>query len=139
MWQMANVREKAVEEILQLQDRITTDDQVHLLRLSTKQEITEIRNKSIQRLSGTFRKVELLQLGIELHVESLLRLGFKQLVESGISNEDAELLGRETTSKLLRIRDQYLQWGYCGNDAIIKNGIQDMFVKELRDSGWDGK
>jgi hypothetical protein len=134
MWQMVDVRQKVVKEILQLQDRITTDDQVHLLKLSTKLEITEIRDRSIQELSWVFCEVKLVQLGMELQAESLVRSGFKQLVEgpANISMEHAELLGRETTSKLLRIRDEYLR-PTRRHHFDVTNEIQLVFAEELQD------
>jgi len=82
-------------------------------------------------------------------VDSWLLQGYKQLVEasSGISVETEEQLGWTRTSKLFRIRDEYLQGRYPYNktlagqrwnrDSNLTNRlIKDVFAEELKDAGW---
>jgi hypothetical protein len=147
MWQMDKVREMSVKEISQLQDRLNTKDQTDLLRLSTKLGVTEIRAGSIQLLSDTLQPVEQIQLGIELQVHSWLLEGCAQLVRArgGISLEHEKVLGRKTTSKLFRIRDEYLRKirdrrkSKSMASAFARSSIKEVFAEELKDAGWDGK
>jgi hypothetical protein len=147
MWQMDKVRDMSVKEILQLQDRLNTKDQTDLLRLSTKLGVTDIRAGSIQLLSDTLQPVEQVQLGIELQVYSWLVEGCTQLVraQGGISLEHEKLLGRKTTSKLFRIRDEYLQKirdrrkSKSMAGAFARSNVKEVFAGELKDAGWDGK
>jgi hypothetical protein len=147
MWQMAKVREIAIKEILQLQNRhgaASADDQKGLLRLSTKLGIREIRDAAIGAISSSLRPVEQIQLGIELQVDSWLLEGYTQLVQArgGISVEHEELLGQKTIAKLFRIRDEYLQnlqeyGGIAQTYAVDK--IRQVFAEELRDAVWGGE
>jgi len=138
MWQMAKVQEMAVKKILEY--RVSTDNQRVLLRLSTKLGITEIRNRAIRTLSGTLLPVEQVEFGIECQVDSWLLKGYKQLVEQvgGISVEDERRLGWKRTSKLLRIRDQYLQTNSnpFGGHYNSTNLIMEAFAEELKDAVW---
>jgi len=141
MWHMAKVRERAVKEILRLQDGIPTDDQMSLLRLSTKLGIREIRDATIQALSGALQPVERIHLGIESQVDSWLIEGYRQLVQAqgGISVEHEERLGWKTTSKLFRIRDEYLhmlQDRYSNNSGFVTDKIKELFAEELQDAVW---
>ena len=149
MWQMAKVREKAVQEILQLQEHAGTECQKVLLKLSTKLGIREIRNAVIQALSSTLGSVQLIQFSTEFQVDSWALEGYMQLVlaKDGISVEDEERLGWKTTSKLFRIRDAYLLQTLCVRglynntrafDDIVTPLIRETFAKELEAAGWDG-
>jgi hypothetical protein len=146
MWQMARVRDLAVKKILQLQCRVNTDDQVYLLRLSTKLGITKIRDGSIQYLSNTLQPVKQIQLGIELQVHSWVLAGYTQLVQArgGLSMEHVEQLGRKTTLKLPRIRDEYL-WKTKHNHKknvyhsdCVTDKIKEVFAEELKEAVWAG-
>jgi len=149
MWQMAKVRETAVKKILEF--RVGRDDQTNLLRLSTKLRIKEIRDAAIQALSGVLQPIELVQLGTEFQVESWLLQGYQQLVEApdGISVGDEKRLGWNTTSKLFRIRDEYLQM-LCSNSGLsrrsianpgrtIPNKIKEVFAEGLKEAVWVGE
>jgi len=147
MWQMAKIREIAIKEILQLQNRhgaASADDQKGLLRLSTKLGIREIRDAAIGAISSSLRPVEQIQLGIELQVDSWLLEGYTQLVQArgGISVEHEELLGQKTIAKLFRIRDEYLQnlqeYGDIAQTYAVDK-IRQVFAEELRDAVWGGE
>jgi len=148
MWQMAKVRETAVQEILRLQNcqqPVSADDKKSLLRLSTKLGIREIRDKAIAAISSSLQPVEQIQLGIELQVDSWLLEGYSHLVQArgGITVEHEELLGRKKTAKLFRIRDGYLQKVQgrpYGNvvRAFAVEKIREAFGEELRDAVWGG-
>jgi len=144
MWQMAGVREMAVKEILQRQGWVSADGQKDLLRLSTKLGIREIRDAAITVLSGSLRPVEQIQLGIELQVDYWLLEGYTQMVQArgGISAEHEKLLGRKTTGKLFRIRDEYLRrvhvrFGSTARASAVDK-IRQVFSEELRDAVWGG-
>jgi hypothetical protein len=146
MWQMAKVRNLAIKAILE--HRGSADDQKALLRLSTKLGITEIRDSAIQALSGALQPIERVQFGIECQVKEWLFEGYKQLVEGGISIDQEGRLGWKTTSKLFRIREQYLQamksYSYNANgimraSSIAVHQIQQVFAEELKDAVWVGK
>jgi hypothetical protein len=144
MWQMAKVQEMAVKRIIKFQ--LSSDGQMDLLRLSTKLEIKEIRNAVVQTLSSALQPSELVQRGIEWRVRSWLLQGYKQLVEApvGILAEDEKRLGWQTTSKLFRIRDEYLQklhYDHRGPapSEFSRRKIKEVFAAELNDAVWDGK
>jgi hypothetical protein len=115
------------------------------LRLANKLGIVEIRNTAIQSLSGALRPVESIQLGNELQADSLVLYGYQRLIqmEGGISEEHEERLGRETTSKLFRIRDAYLQGLEDGGYSFIlinlaMDKIKEEFAEELEAAVWIG-
>jgi hypothetical protein len=151
MWQMITVREMAVKKILGY--RVGADCQLDLLKLSSRLGITEIRDAAIRALSGTLRPIEMVELGADWQVDSWLLQGYKQLVEApgGISEEDEHRLKWEKTSKLLRIRDEYLQtlheysYGHSASlqssiaNNIVLSQIKTMFGKELEDAVWEGR
>jgi hypothetical protein len=151
MWQMTEVREKAVQEILQLHKQAGTECQKVMLKLSNKLRIREIRDAVIQALSGALGPVERIQLGTEFRVDSWLLEGYKQLVvmKDGISAEVEEGLGWKTTSKLFRMRDVYLlqtqHWrGYYSYpqvgmlDYIVMPLVRETFAEELEAAEWSG-
>lgn len=155
MWQMAKVRNLAIKTILGHGG--SADDQKALLRLSTKLGITEIRDSAIQTLFGALQPIERVQFGIECQIYAWLFEGYKQLVEGGISTDQEERLGWKTTSKLFRIREQYLQrmkldqemqrlYSYRTNISTSQNAsdiaaslIRQVFAEELKDAVWDGR
>jgi len=159
MWQMAKVRNLAIKTILGHGG--SADDQKALLRLSTKLGITEIRDSAIQTLFGALQPIELVQFGIECQIYAWLFEGYKELVEGGISTDQEERLGWKTTSKLFRIREQYLQMmkldqemqrysyrtnAYHNSIATSQNAsdiatslIRQVFAEELKDAVWDGR
>jgi hypothetical protein len=141
MWQMAKVRQWAVKEILKLRYQVGQKDLIYLLTLSDKLGISGIRNKFIRRLSEDLEPVELIQLGIELPVYSLLLSGYAGLVMQlgGISTEHEELLGTQTMSKLFRIRDKYLQdqrRGLSRNKRSMMSEVKQLFAEELKETIW---
>lgn len=147
MWQMDKVQEMAVQRIIKFQDSSeSSDGQMELLRLSTKLGIKEIRDAVVQTLSGALQPAELVRRGIEWRVDSWLLQGYKQLVEApaGILAEDEKRLGWKTTSKLFRIRDEYLhqlQYAYVGTTPrdFVMWKIREVFAEELKDAAWDDK
>ena len=150
MWEMAKVRETAVQEILLLHEQAGIECQKVLLKLSNKLGISEIRNAVVQALSGALGSVDRIQLGTEFQVDRWLLEGYKQLVlaKEGISAEDEERLGWKTTSKLFRLRDAYLlqtqyMRGYStyfqAFDYIVTPLILEAFAEELESAaGWGG-
>jgi hypothetical protein len=148
MWQMATVRKTAAQKILEFLVTIGADDQLELLRLSTRLGIAEIRDAAIQALFGVLQPIELVQLGNELQVDLWLLQGYQQLVEApeGISVEDEKRLGWKTTSKLFRIRDEYLQTLYkkprrfnsTTARNIVPSKIKAVFAEELEEAVWVG-
>jgi hypothetical protein len=142
MWQMATVRETAAKKIVEFMVMISADDQLELLRLSTRLGVADIREAAIKALFGVLQPVELVQLGTELQVESWLLQGYQRLVEApeGISVEDEKRLGWKTTSKLFRIRDEYLQTPYQSSWSYNKvpSKIQEVFAEELKEAAWVG-
>ena len=142
MWQMANVRQRAVEEILKLLYQVGRKDWIYLLTLSNKLGISKIRNRFIQCLSENLKPVEKIQLGIELRVYSLLHTGYVALVvrTAGISTEDEELLGKKATSKLFRLRDKYLKRRapFDPDNRGLKQGVmsevKELFTEELKET-----
>jgi hypothetical protein len=143
MWQMSKIQEIAVQRIIKFQ--LGSDGQMELLRLSTKLGIKEIRDSVVQTLSGVLQPAELVQRGIEWRVDSWLLQGYIQLVEAatGISAEDEKRLGWQTTSKLFRIRDEYLQkqraYASTSPSDFAMRKIKEVFAEELKDAVWDGK
>jgi hypothetical protein len=138
MWQMAKVRETVVvEKILPLLCRVSSKDLISLLTLSDKLGILEIRNQLVEFLSTHLPSVKLVEIGVELPVYSLLIKGYAQLVTQGISMETQELLGRKTTSKLFRMRDQYLrcQWNVHTIPDIYRF-VTAQLTEELKDAIW---
>ena len=147
MWQMAKVREIAVKKILDTP--ALAHEQLFLLELSTKLEIMAIRDKAIQVLSGTLRPVKRIQLGVQFKVDSWLLDGCIELVQApgGISVEDENILGWEMTSKLFRIREEYLkmriQPSYSRHSpnpcTFVTDKIIEVFAEELRDAVWSAR
>jgi hypothetical protein len=142
MWQIAKVRGMAIQKILEFP--VGANGQLDLLRLSTRLGVTEIRDAAIQALSvqGILKPIEMIHLGTELQVHSWLLQGYKDLVEAQgeISVEDEMRLGWETTSKLFRIRDEYLQKRPRARaNKIVTTRIKEVFGKSLEEAGWDGK
>jgi hypothetical protein len=139
MWQMPKIQEMAVQNILGHTGDVA--DWKFLLKFSHKLQITEITDKGVQKLSDALLPIEMIEFGIECPAPLLLRRGYKELVEGsgGISEEDEERLGWETTSKLLRIREQYLQdsitWRRDSN-IIVDDEIDKVFSQQLKDAGW---
>jgi hypothetical protein len=135
MWNMVKVRDLAIDSILKC--RVGVNDQKVLLRLSTKLRITKIRNLAIQTLFESLRPIELVQFGIDCYVRAWLLEGYKQLVEmpGGISAEDETQLGWQTTSKLFRIREDYLTQESYHSTRTVLNRI---FAQELQDAEWAG-
>jgi len=86
------------------------------------------------------------QLDIEWQVNGWLPEAYNHLVKHGMSVGDKKRLGRETTTRLLRLRDEYLRTkymydstGYCSlasNVAVHK--IEGEFAEELKDAVWVG-
>jgi hypothetical protein len=141
MWQMNELREVAVQKILECRD--TGCDGITLLRLSTELRVIRIRDATIQALRSSLRPTEQIQLGIELQVQSWLITGCTNLVraQDSISMEDEKVLGRKTTSKLFRIRDGYLKliWKtYHRNtaEAFVSKQIEEMFAEEITSAVW---
>jgi hypothetical protein len=143
MWQMTKVRKRAVEEIPRLHYQVGQKDLIYLLTLSDKLGILNIRNRFIRCLSEDLEPIELIRLGIELPVYSFLLNGYARLVVhiSGISTEHEELLGMKTTSKLFRIRDEYLRdqrhRGYisCDKHSVMYK-VTQLFAEELKETIW---
>jgi hypothetical protein len=146
MWQMTELQEMAIQNILELQNQAGTECQKVLLGLSNKLGITKIRDRAIEILSADdVEPVEWIQRSMEFHVDSWLLTGYRQLIQApaGISVEHEELLGQKTISKLLRIRDAYLQiWrGNSYASATIDGGtaqIKKAFSEELEAAIWVG-
>lgn len=149
MWQMDNLQETAVKKILEHDMYWSTEeDWRKLLRLSTKLGLTRIRHFAISLLSRTLRRrpAERVQLGIEWQVHGWLPEAYKELVKRGISVEDEERLGQETTTKLLRIRKEYLHTKYMRSwdghgsiaSSIAIHEIEAEFAKELKGTVWVG-
>jgi hypothetical protein len=80
MWQMTNVQEMAVQEILQLHKQTSTECQKALLKPSHKLGIREICDAVIQTLSGALRPVKWIHLSTKFHIDLWLLEGYKQLV-----------------------------------------------------------
>ena len=112
MWEMAKVRETAVQEILLLHEQAGIECQKFLLKLSNKLGISEIRNAVVQALSGSLGSVDRIQLGTEFQVDRWLLEGYKQLVlaKEGISAEDEERLGWKTTARCISAADAVHAW-----------------------------
>jgi hypothetical protein len=142
MWQMAKVRERADEEISKLSYQVSEKDLIYLLTLLDKLGILEIRDRYIKCLSQDLKPVKLIRIGIELPVYSFLLNGYAGLVmqESGILAEHEELLGMKTTSKLFRIRDEYLQgqrayYVYTNKDSVMDE-LKRLCAEELKETLW---
>jgi hypothetical protein len=142
MWQMPKIQVEAIKNILGF--GVNGAEWKSLLKLSTRLEITEIRNRAIKNLADVLQPVELIEVGIDCGVRSLLFAGYKRLVEveGGISEEDEKRLGYKTTSALFRIRDQFLQYKYhlipwIGNNNInrVTEDIERVFAEELKEAG----
>jgi hypothetical protein len=138
MWQMPMIQAEAIRNILGFD--VNSAEWKSLLKLSTKLEVTEIRDRAIENLSGVLQPVEMIEVGIDCAVRSLLFAGYKRLVEGqgGISEEDEKRLGHKTTSRLFRMRDQFLQDKYYSIRApwiFIKEEIEKVFAEELREVG----
>jgi hypothetical protein len=147
MWEMDKIRDICVQKILEVQ--VLPHEQQHLLELSTKLGIVEIRDRAIQELSGSLRSVKRIQLGVQFKVDSWLLEGYKELVQArgGISVEEEDLLGWDTTSKLFRIRDEYLKMRASTNarsrspshlNTFATNKVKEVFAQELKDAIWGG-
>jgi hypothetical protein len=141
MWQMAKVRKRAVEEILRLYYQVGREDLIYLLTLLDKLGIPNIRNRFIRSISQNVDPVELIRLGIELPVYSFILNGYAGLVvqDRGISTEHEDLLGAKTTSKLFRIRDQYLKNHPCfgrGDKRSVMSEVKRLFAEELEETIW---
>ena len=138
MWQMTEVRERVIEEISNLFPRVGNQDLIHLLKVSDKLGISEIRDRLIDRLSKSLEPIELIKLGTEFPINSLLVHGYASLAmqKGGISAKHEELLGMKTTSKLFRIRDGYLQkWlnAYTNKDDVMRE-VEQLFAEEFSDT-----
>jgi len=139
---MNELREVAVQKILDCRD--TGFDSITLLRLSTELRVTRIRDAAIQALRSKLQPPEQIQLGIELQVQSWLIAGCTALVQvggfTGISMEDEKVLGRETTSKLFRIRDGYLKLlrkiDRRSAEAFVSRQIGEVFAEEIKNAVW---
>ena len=148
MWQMTQVQETAVKKILE--SRVSADDQKVLLKLSSKLGITEIRNRAIQALSGALQPIERVKFGMECQVDSWLLEGLRQLVEApgGISVEHEKRLEWNITSRLFRVREQYLQtrnstYGHYNTyhtapntRSFVTDRIKEVFAEELKNAVW---
>jgi hypothetical protein len=148
---MAQVQEMAVKKILEC--RVSADDQKVLLRLSTKLGITEIRNRATQALSGALKPIERVQFGMECQVDAWLLEGLRQLVEApgGISVEHEKRLEWNITSRLFRVREQYLQTRNSTSGhysafhaapnarSFVTDRIKEVFAEELKNAVWAGK
>jgi len=147
MWQMDKVREMSVKEISQLQDRLNTKDQTDLLRLSTKLGVP----KFVSDLSSFSPTLFSLSNRSSLvsncrYIHGCLRVARSWVrARGGISLEHEKVLGRKTTSKLFRIRDEYLRKYEIGVSPnpwpVLSPGVASrrVFTEELKDAGWDGK
>ena len=135
MWQMENVLQNSVQKILQ-DTTIPAHKYEHLLSLSTRLGIVEIRDRAIYMLSHNISALKRIQLGAKYKVDGWLLAGYRELilVPGGISSEVEVHLGQETTSKLLRIREEYLK--FASFDVTDK--IKKIFAQELLDAVWSG-
>ena len=139
MWQMEKIRQISIQKILQ--DTIPAHEHQHLLSVSTKLAIGEIRDRAIQVLSSNLSTAKRIQLGIQYQVDLWLRDGYRELImgQSSISAEVEGILGWETTSKLFRIREEYLKGlGTVSGSTFVGDKIEEVFAQELRDAVWSG-
>lgn len=134
MWRMAKVRKRADEEISKVSHQVSEKDLICLLTLLDKLGILEIRDRYIKNLSRDLEPVKLIRIGIELPVYSFLLNGYARLVmqKSGILIEHEELLGMKTTSKLFRVRDEYLQ-GLDSNSHLDYYHHQDFRLRVMHE------
>jgi len=113
--------------------KLTQQDWISALKLSTLWEFTDIRERAIQELSkeemkmGTIEKIEC---GKSYQVEEMLLRGYAELLKRAetITTEEAERLGWKTAAKLLLLREEYLstmtsqytsqKCNYCGQQCM---------------------
>lgn len=109
MWLLDNMQENALEHLSSLPT--DTNEWITALAWSTKCDVPKIREKALQQLDCEVRGIDRVELAKEYKVGDWLLSGYQELVEreDEISAEEEIRLGRQTTSKLFRVRDRYLR------------------------------
>lgn len=136
MWLIDSLRKEAVTHITHPPK--TPDEWSTILRWSTEKRIPDARATAIQYLSSSkLREIQKVQLARECNIADWLVDSYSELVrrDAEIEEDEENLLGRETTSKLFRIRDKYLQARYTimgiGSTYDIDSAIHAAFKAEL--------
>jgi hypothetical protein len=134
LWEMENMHKLAVKQILELP--ATTDDWIEMLKMSSSQGVSEIREMAINKLDS-LGSVDRILLGRECRIYEWLLRGYRELVEQigNISEKDESRLGGKTTLSLFRLSSQY--WQNCGyrNGFNTMTAIHREFEEELKDAG----
>jgi hypothetical protein len=101
MWLIDSLRKEAVTHITRPPK--TPDEWSTILRWSTEQRIPDARATAIQYLSSSkLREIQKVQLARECNIADWLVDSYSRLVKrvAEIEEDEENLLGRETTSKL---------------------------------------
>jgi hypothetical protein len=121
MWLLDGMQEKALDRLSKLPK--TTGEWLTALEWSSGHNVDRIRTKAIEGLDHKVGGAQRVKLATDHSIGNWFLSGCQELVESydEISPEDEICLGRRTTSKLFRLRDQYLRHKY-GRDPVSNRG-----------------
>jgi hypothetical protein len=112
MWQMERLLDASVERMRALEvHEQELEEWMKVLDLSATLELSAARALAIERLSSSreIEGVEMVLLARKYHVEEWLREGYEGLIhrDAFLSDEEGEILGCKTVTKLCRLRDGY--------------------------------
>lgn len=131
--QLESVMKTSIRHLLKLP---ITDNKAgaDVLRMATEWELEEIRQKAIGYLGQQAEGVEKIHLATEFKMTGWQLEGYRQLVERnrGISSEEEESLGWETTMKLFKLRHRLIQRHI--NSSDLDEIIYNTFAAELEDA-----
>lgn len=127
MWLLSRLRQEAISKVTTSPKK--SDEWIAVLKWSSVQHIPELRTRAIRWLAHKVQGISKIELAKEYKISDWLIDGYKSLVErhDEISTEEESHLGRETISKLFRIRDRYLRSIHGGSGRSIKR---------IRDRPW---
>ncbi|KAF7370268.1 hypothetical protein MSAN_00658000 [Mycena sanguinolenta] len=121
--------------------RLTKDDWISVLKLSTQWRFLAVRDLAIQRLDnhGDIEIIERILLARQYDIADWLRKGYTALAErtQGITSEEAKRIGWETAFLLCQVRENACQMrcSYCGRNSYHSRhntNVEGSFGEEFR-------
>jgi len=126
--------------------KMTSDEWISVLKLSTMWEFSEYRKLAIDKLSKSLRLVDKICLAKEYKVADWLMEGYIGLAsrQETISSDDEEKLGLSTVVRLFRLREGRRRCESCGRDCHYcpssnwdaRTEVRKAFLVELVDAGY---
>jgi len=141
MWQMAKVRERVIEEISTLFHQVGHQDLIYLLKVLDKLGISEIRDRFIERLSGSLEPIKLIKLGIDsqyIRCWSTDTQGW--LCRKAVSRPNMRSIGYEDHIKTIPntrwISAKTAELLLLGDKDGVMREVEQLFAEEFMETLW---